>query len=104
MSSSVDASILSGDPVHDEPCPRCHRVGTVVYNGNYWCTKCPWVMAEGGRPKRIIASYLRQKKAEYLANGDSENAARMEFHLGEIGMATADTMPTAQPAEKKHRG
>lgn len=89
----VDAEILSGDPVDDEVCPKCRHIGSIVYNGNYWCTRCPWVMAECGRPKRIVAAYLRQKKAEYLARGDEQNAARMEFHLGELGMATADVMP-----------
>ena len=89
MSSRFDTVIVSGDPVHHEPCPRCRHVGTVVYNGNYWCTRCPWVMAEGGRPKRIIGAYLRQLKTDYLARGDARNVALMESYLEAIGMATA---------------
>jgi hypothetical protein len=102
MPSSKEDSIVSGDPVEDELCPRCRHVGTVVYNGNYWCTRCPWIMAEGGRPKRIIISYLRQKMSEYLTRGDAKNAARMEFHLAEIGVVAADTKSTAKPLEKKN--
>ncbi|MFD2024130.1 hypothetical protein [Promicromonospora aerolata] len=87
--------------MHDEPCPRCRHVGTVVYDGNYWCTRCPWAMAEGGRPKRIIGAYLRQLKAEYLARDDARNAALMESYLQDIGMATARDQNPAEAAEKE---
>lgn len=94
MPSRPDTASMSGDPVHDEACPRCRHVGTIVYNGNYWCTRCPWVMAEGGRPKRIIAAYLRQERAKYLDRGDAENAGRMEFHLKELGVAVHEVPET----------
>lgn len=99
MSSRFDTVIVSGDPVHDEPCPRCRHVGTVVYNGNYWCTRCPWVMAEGGRPKHIIGAYLRQLKTKYLARDDARNAALMESYLEAIGMATASDKTTVEAAQ-----
>lgn len=71
----------SGDPVVGQACPRCRRVGTVVYNGNYWCTRCPWAMSENNRPRRIIAAYLVQRRDDYLASGDDDGVARMDFYL-----------------------
>lgn len=34
---------MEGDMVDGERCPECG--GVVVYNGNYFCIACPWIMA-----------------------------------------------------------
>lgn len=76
-----DESLDHGDPVLGQACPRCRRLDTIVYSGNYWCTRCSWVMADSNRPKRIIAAYLIQRRDEALAAGDAETVAHMDFYL-----------------------
>ncbi|MDP9904743.1 hypothetical protein [Arthrobacter bambusae] len=76
------AEILDGNPVRGQSCPRCHR-DSIVYNGNYWCTECPWAMSEQGRPKRIVAAYLAQERDRCLAEGDDNGVRRMETYLKE---------------------
>lgn len=81
MSAKTNNGFLSGEPVLGQACPRCRRIATVVYNGNYWCSVCPWVMSEGGRPRRIIAAFLIQERQRYQERGDADGVARMEFYL-----------------------
>lgn len=72
-----------GDPVVGEPCPRCHKE-TVVYNGNYWCISCTWVMPEKGiANNRIIKAYLSQRHHEAASAGNTEEMAQMAFYLKE---------------------
>lgn len=78
-------SSLSSDTVREQRCPKCRRIDTVVYNGNYWCTRCPWIMGERSRPKRIIVAYLRQCHQECTQRGDAAGAKRMEFYLDNHG-------------------
>ena len=72
-----------GDPVEGQACPRCQR-HTVVYNGNYFCTDCEWVMGEAGRPKRIQRAYLIQKYREAEAKGDKYEMGRLTTYLREF--------------------
>lgn len=81
MCSKTNDDFLSGEPVLGQTCPHCRKLGTVVYNGNYWCSVCPWVMSESGRPKRIIVAFLIQERQRFQARGDAEGVARMEFYL-----------------------
>lgn len=69
-----------GDPVQGQQCPRCRRQ-SVVYNGNYWCTRCSWVMGPQGQPRRIIAAYLVQRRDEELAAGNTEGVKVLEGYL-----------------------
>ena len=71
----------SGDPVIGQECPRCHQE-EVVYNGNYWCDHCTWVMPENGKHNdRIIKAYLIQKFLEYQADGDQQGMDHIGFYL-----------------------
>lgn len=36
----------SGILIEGSRCPRCHSA--MEYNGNYWCSVCPWVLPERG--------------------------------------------------------
>ena len=70
----------SGDHVKDQTCPRCGRV-TVAYNGNYSCERCPWVMGESGRPRRIVRAYLIQRWQKAKEAHDEDEMERMEGYL-----------------------
>ena len=70
-----------GDPVLGQPCPRCHQQ-EVVYNGNYWCNRCTWVMPEKGKHnKRIIKAYLNQCYFKAKDEKDKETMETMLFYL-----------------------
>ena len=71
-------SFRTGDSVKGQTCPRCHEY-TVVYNGNYFCTHCPWAM--GKDVPRIIKAYLLQRRALALIDGDKEEVNRMDAYL-----------------------
>lgn len=34
----------SGELIPGSRCPRCSS--PMEYNGNYWCSECPWVLPE----------------------------------------------------------
>jgi hypothetical protein len=53
----------------------------VVYNGNYWCEHCDWVMGEKGSPRRIIDEYLNQRFEEAEVKGDQDEMDRMRFYM-----------------------
>lgn len=69
-----------GDLVRGESCPRCRR-WTVVYDGNYSCTSCPWVMGDAGSPKRIVKAYLVQRWLRAKAADDEDEMARIGMYL-----------------------
>ena len=73
----------NGDPVRGVKCPKCKQEG-VVYNGNYWCSECPWIMGEAHSLKndRIIVAYLRQKRD--APNATEVERGGMNFHLDAI--------------------
>lgn len=72
----------TGDPVKGQTCPGCRQY-TVVYNGNYFCTHCPWAMPghHGRHHDRIIKAYLIQRRAEALAKGNAWEVERMDGYL-----------------------
>jgi hypothetical protein len=39
----------SGELIPGSRCPRCSA--PMEYNGNYWCSECPWVLPERGSRK-----------------------------------------------------
>ena len=69
------------DLVIGQSCPKCgHR--SVVYNGNYWCERCTWVMPERGKHNdRIIKAYLLQRRKQALAAGNDWEVERMDGYL-----------------------
>ena len=68
---------MTGD-VRGQTCPRCHEYA-VVYNGNYFCTRCDWAMSKD--VPRIIKAYLLQRRAEAVLDGNPEEVCRIDFHL-----------------------
>lgn len=68
------------DPVRGQACPKCRRY-TVVYDGNYFCSACPWAMSESGRPDRIVKAYLTQRWLKAKAAGDENEMARIGTYL-----------------------
>ena len=71
----------SGDPVLGVSCPKC-RQQEVVYNGNYWCMHCSWVMPENGKHnKAIIEAYLNQCYFEAKKKGDKKTMEHMLFYI-----------------------
>ena len=82
-----------GDPVIGVSCPKCQQ-GQVVYNGNYFCDTCSWVMQdrytptgrlrktkEAKRDAEIVRTYLLQRRREAVANGDPKEVERMDLYL-----------------------
>lgn len=53
-------------------CPKCSS--EMEYNGNYWCSTCPWVLAERPRGAALEAFrvaytlYMQQTGREPLAS------------------------------------
>jgi ribosomal protein L37E len=73
---------MGGDLVQRASCPRCGRK-SVLYNGNYWCHECGWVMPERQTEahRQIIKAYLIQRHQEAEAKGDEREKARMAEYL-----------------------
>jgi hypothetical protein len=73
----------NGDPIRGAKCPKCKQEA-VVYNGNYWCSECPWIMGENRTVTndRIVVAYLRQRRDREGAT--PEERVAMDFHLDEI--------------------
>ena len=71
-----------GDLVKGQVCPKCRRLDTIIYNGNYWCNRCEWSM--GNRAvHRIIRAYLIQRYIKAEAAGNERELARISFYLAE---------------------
>jgi hypothetical protein len=79
-----DHSFDDGDLVEGQLCPWCHQE-QVVYNGNFFCTNCEWVMGDGNRPKRIVRAYLVQRYLQAERAGDQAEMSRLAHYLIEIG-------------------
>lgn len=77
---------MSGDLVVGQFCPKCEQEA-LVYNGNYSCTECGWVMPERGngretaRERQIIRAYLLQRLHEAEAKGDQAEIDRITYFL-----------------------
>lgn len=73
---------MTGDHVRGVACPRCRRK-TVVYDGNYYCDECSWVMpeAETSSSRAIIKTYLLQRLTAAREAENEEEVQRMSFYL-----------------------
>lgn len=75
-----------GDIVEGKFCPKC-RGGRVIYNGNYFCERfgdgCDWAMSERNSKfnDEIIKTYLIQRRARAIAEGDDWGVQHMDFYL-----------------------
>jgi len=84
----VNAYNPSGDPVEGKFCPKC-KVGQIVYNGNYFCERigngCDWAMSERNSAynDEIIKTYLLQRRARAVAEGDDWNVKHMDHYLAQ---------------------
>jgi uncharacterized Zn finger protein (UPF0148 family) len=76
------AEVRQGDLVLGVRCPRCGRE-EVVYNGNYFCDECDWVMPErrSRTNDHIVKTYLIQRRAAAIEKDDTDEVERMEFYL-----------------------
>ena len=71
------------DLVAGQSCPKCGRQ-SVVYNGNYFCESCTWVMPEKGKHNgRIIKAYLVQRWNAAKKKGDQEEMDFIGTYLTE---------------------
>lgn len=69
-----------GDLVRGQVCPKCGWF-KVVYNGNYFCQGCDWVMSK--EVPRIIKAYLIQRLTSALEEGNQREVTRLSSYLAD---------------------
>ena len=74
----MKVSLGGGDRVLGQACPKCRRE-SIVYNGNYWCILCSWVMDRN--VPRITNAFLTQCFNEAKEKMDTKTMYTMVFYM-----------------------
>lgn len=83
--SNVDLT-TGNKSLHSAMCPKCQHT-KLVYNGDYFCTNCDWVMNSENPSEYERVIYLSYLVDEYLrawAKQDKESMKRVFFYIERI--------------------